>query len=214
MTRIARTSLRLDTQDGLAIEAVRSDPADRPPVAALVFCHPHPLHGGTMHAPLLTTIERTVVAAGASIVRFNFRGVGASEGGHDNGEAERLDLSAAVAAAPGDIPLVVGGWSFGGGVSLQWFASHPDPEAWVGVAPAVFTTSDVPPDPLHGRPALLLVGDREQILPTQAVESLADALGPSAELVILEGCDHFFIGKHADNAASAIARFVAGCAPE
>ena len=80
------------------LEAVVEVPqAEAAPAAFLVVCHPHPLHGGTMDNKVVTTLARTAHQAGAASIRFNFRGVGASEGSFDEGRGETQDALAAVA---------------------------------------------------------------------------------------------------------------------
>ena len=110
------------TVDGAAgaIEIAYAIPAH--PVAIAVVAHPHPLHGGTMDNKVVTTVAKTFAEAGAATFRFNFRGVGASEGKHDEGRGETEDLlevAAHAARAVGELPLWLSGFSFGGGVALR-----------------------------------------------------------------------------------------------
>jgi len=110
-----------------------------PPVLSCVICHPHPLFGGTLQNKVVHTLARTLRAAGGATVRFNFRGVGASEGTHDEGRGEIQDALAAVAWTrarwPGT-PLVLAGFSFGGAVAIQ-AAAVAAPVWLITVAPAV-----------------------------------------------------------------------------
>jgi alpha/beta superfamily hydrolase len=95
--------------------------ADAPPVAAAVVCHAHPLHGGMMHFKVVYRAAKALQSAGLAVLRFNFRGVGRSEGVHDHGAGEQEDARAALLEMrdrfPG-LPLVLGGFSFGSAVSL------------------------------------------------------------------------------------------------
>lgn len=87
-----------------------------PPPAAVVFCHPHPLHGGTMRNNVVHRSARGLHDAGLAVLRFNFRGVGGSEGVHDGSGAEEEDLAAALTFLQGEypgVPLWAGGFSFG-----------------------------------------------------------------------------------------------------
>jgi pimeloyl-ACP methyl ester carboxylesterase len=96
-------------------------PGAGPPRGVAVLCHPHPQHGGTMDNKVVQTLARALVQLGYTAVRFNFRGVGGSEGSWDQGRGEVDDALAVVAAqlrAPG-LPLVLGGFSFGGYVASQ-----------------------------------------------------------------------------------------------
>ena len=111
--------LRLEGAAGV-IEAQR----DRPPGDAAsrgvaVIAHPHPLFGGTMDNKVVQTLARAFVANGWTAVRFNFRGVGASEGTHDEGRGETGDFAAVLAQVAADGPVAVAGFSFGGFVAVN-----------------------------------------------------------------------------------------------
>ena len=93
-----------DTSDGETLEARWDSPDD--PGGVVVFCHPHPLQGGSMMAPLMIAVTTRLVEHGFSVLRFNFRGTGESTGTHDHGEAEQLDITSAVEKASGrSLPL-------------------------------------------------------------------------------------------------------------
>ena len=95
------------------------------PTQALVFCHPHPLHGGTMTVPLMNGVTDVVVSRGVAVLRFNFRGVEESTGVWSGGIDEIDDIAAAVETARSaypDLPLSIAGWSFGAATSLRWIA--------------------------------------------------------------------------------------------
>ena len=97
------------------------DPAEERP-ATIVICHPHPLHGGTMHNKVVTILERSMRELGLRTVRFNFRGVGESEGSHDDGYGETDDLFAVtewVRHTRPDDDLWLGGFSFGSYISQR-----------------------------------------------------------------------------------------------
>src|SRR5437588_1356634 len=97
------------------LEALLEEPEDAPKVAALV-CHPHPLFGGTMHNKVVYRIARALRRAGAVVLRFNFRGVGMSEGAHDQGVGEMEDARAALAILRDrypELPYSMAGFSFG-----------------------------------------------------------------------------------------------------
>ena len=115
------TQLELSSSGGVILEARWDAPPD--PIASIVFCHPHPLQGGTMSAPLMVAVTKALVASRVVVLRFNFRGVGRSTGDHDYGDAEQDDIAAAVAAASKrypDLPLAMSGWSFGAATALRW----------------------------------------------------------------------------------------------
>src|SRR5258706_4962234 len=121
------------------LEALIEEPTDVPLRYAAVVCHPHPLFGGTLHNKVVHTLARSFRSGGAATLRFNFRGVGASEGHHDEGVGEAADTLAAVAWArtrwPA-APLLLAGFSFGAAVAIR-AAAAADPHWLVSLAPAV-----------------------------------------------------------------------------
>lgn len=120
------------------LEAVLKMPAG-PARAAAVVAHPHPLYGGTLHNRVVYATARRLEARGAAVLRFNFRGVGASMGRHDQGRGERQDMTAALAEVrrrlPG-VPLLAAGYSFGCYVALAAGADG-SADALLGLAPPV-----------------------------------------------------------------------------
>ena len=112
-----------------AIECALDRPAHDTPRGVAVLCHPHPQFGGTMDNKVVQTLARAFVQLGYTSVRFNFRGIGRSEGAWDEGRGEVDDALAVVAAlrVPGQ-PLVLGGFSFGGSMASQAAARLPEAE--------------------------------------------------------------------------------------
>ncbi len=171
---------------------------DQPPLNAeaavrgvVVLCHPHPLHGGTMDNKVVQTLARTFVQLGYTSVRFNFRGIGASQGSWDEGRGEVDDALAVVAAhRRSDLPLVLGGFSFGGYVVSQAaLRLNPPAERLVLVGPAVqnFPVADVPAD------TLVIHGESDDVVPLSAV---FDWARPQAlPVTVLPGAGHFFHGQ-------------------
>jgi alpha/beta superfamily hydrolase len=187
------TSIR--TSDDLQLEA-RWDDATGDPSSAIVLCHPHPLDGGTMHAPLMQAVTRRLNAAGMHTLRFNFRGVGTSEGHWGKGLAEVNDVEAAVEAARLAFPnldLGIAGWSFGASTSLRWQVESNSTLPWVGIAPGIRSyRGSQPPAVGQLQPArrLIVFGDRDQFATTAAMEAFAAEFDASVE--VLTGSDHFF----------------------
>lgn len=189
--------MRLTTDDGERLEAAWAHPNRARGV--LTFCHPHPLHDGTMRAPLMVKITDHLVRLGIAVLRFNFRGVGESTGLHDGGRAELADVSAATAEASGlhpELPHGLAGWSFGAATSLNWLAETGSDLPWAGIAPPVRserTPALPPPDRLSGGGSKgFILGERDQFTTVDELRSYADSLGAQLRVI---GADHFFYGQ-------------------
>ena len=177
----------LATSDGETLEA-RWDSPDEP-TGVVVFCHPHPLQGGSMMAPLMIGVTTRLVERGFSVLRFNFRGTGDSTGTHDHGDAERLDVAAAVDAARGTgLGIHLSGWSFGAGTALRWLGEQTEPMPYSGIAPADLNL----PDELPPGPKRIVVGTRDQVIDIEAIRAYAEQ--QSIDLLLTPG-DHFFHGR-------------------
>jgi uncharacterized protein len=175
------------TSDGVVLEARVDLPETRARVT--VFCHAHPLQGGTMNSPLMISVTRRLVEREHVVVRFNFRGTGASTGHHGGGTDEMADVSAAIDHARAwGLPLGVAGWSFGAIVALNWHAAAGEAIPYVGIAPSA---RDLP-DQLSPGPKRIVVGTREQVIDGDALRLYAVEKG--IDLVITPG-DHFFHGR-------------------
>ena len=166
---------------------------DLPARGLAVICHPHPLQGGTMDNKVVTTVARALVQRGFRVVRFNYRGVGASAGAWDEGRGEVDDALAVIAAhrQPGEA-LVLGGFSFGGYVAASANAKLPaDQQArrLVLVAPATvnFQAPPVVAD------TLLIHGEADDVVPLSAT---MDWARPQAlPVVVVPAAGHFFHGQ-------------------
>lgn len=200
----------ITTADGVRLETTWSEPAGTT-VGCVVLCHPHPLDGGTMYAPLMRTVAKTMADAGLRVLRFNFRGVGASQGTWGGGIGEVLDVAAAVAAASAahpDLPLGVAGWSFGATTALHWQAESGSTLPWVGIAPGIRPYRGAPlAEVARLAPArrLIVHGDRDQF--ADATEMAAYAASFGADLELLPGSDHFFFYRERRVGALAAAHF-------
>lgn len=199
---------RIERADGPELEARWDRPATDA-AGAVVFCHPHPQHGGTMTAPLMHKVTKGLVEAGLAVLRFNFRGVGLSEGSWDGGRGEIDDVAAAVERASGDepaLPLGLAGWSFGAVTALAWQARAADASPYAGIAPPVRSEySDRLPAPgdLRAARRLFILGDRDQFATVDELRAYSDEVG--ATLEVLGGSDHFFYFRE-DGVAGLIAR--------
>lgn len=175
-----------------ALEAAIDVPGSEP-VGTAVLCHPHPLYGGTMDNKVVQTMARAFVQLGWRAVRFNFRGIGASQGGWDEGRGEVDDALAVVEAlAPAGHPLVLGGFSFGGYVASQAARRLPEGRSvdrLLLVAPAVknFEVAAVPAD------TLVVHGESDDVVALAA--ALDWARPQSLPIVVVPGAGHFFHGQ-------------------
>jgi hypothetical protein len=178
------------------------------PYPAVVVCHPHPLFGGDMRNSVVTAVCQALVESGIAALRFNFRGVGRSEGGFGDGVGERDDVLAALAylrALEGVDPAKVGlvGYSFGAAVSL--LAADEQVAALVGISPPSIGSS-VPTLAIRC-PALLIAGDRDDVAPMGWLTTLGAAIGSHCRVEVVPGADHFWWG-HADKLAHTVAGFL------
>ncbi len=171
------------------IECAIDAPAGTARGLALV-CHPHPQHGGTMDNKVVQTLARAFVQLGYISLRFNFRGIGTSQGTWDEGRGEVDDALAALAAhrTPGQ-PLLLAGFSFGGYVASQVAQRVPDAEWLVLVAPAV-RNFDVAP---VSASTLLVHGEADEVVPLAAL--LDWARPQQLPVTVLPGAGHFFHGR-------------------
>ena len=185
------------TDDGVSLEAVLTTTGDSR--GAIVLCHPHPQHGGTMRAPILEAITLEAARRGFDILRFNFRGIGRSTGSHGFGNDEVADVDGAVTwMTQRPVPVVgIAGWSFGAAVALNWQSFARSGLAYVGIAPPVDSPlSPALPAPSDLIPArrTFIVGDRDQFLDADELASYANSI--DAEMVRYQTADHFFVLRH------------------
>jgi alpha/beta superfamily hydrolase len=178
-----------------AIEVLRDLP-DGPSHGVAVIAHPHPLFGGTMDNKVVQTLARAFVQSGWTALRFNFRGVGASAGTHDEGRGETDDLLALVAEQAPEGPLALAGFSFGSFVASRalqtlWPARSIDKIVLVGTAAARFEVATLPPES-HDR-TLVVHGEMDDTVPLQAV--LDWARPQSLPVTVVPGGEHFFHGQ-------------------
>jgi uncharacterized protein len=178
-----------------ALEALVELPASAAPKRVAIICHPHPLHGGTLTNKVVYTLARAVQARGAIAVRFNFRGVGSSEGQYDGGSGEIEDALAAVAYAAERWPgssLILAGFSFGANVALR-AASRSSPGWLICIAPAVAMLRGTVLAPAC--PWLIVQGEADEIVDAGQVQRWAATFTPAPQLHLLPGVGHFFHGK-------------------
>ena len=200
-TAAADRSLLLDGPTGTLEVAVDLPEADAPPLPLLaVVCHPLPTEGGTMHNKVVTMTARAMRECGATTVRFNFRGVGHSEGSFDEGRGEADDLRTVVAWAREQHPgkqLWLAGFSFGAYVSLK-MAAELQPALLLSIAPPVGRSWDFSGIEAPACPWLVIQGEADEIVDAQAVKTWAEAQQPPPELVLMPDTSHFFHRKLMD----------------
>lgn len=180
-----------------AIEAVRDEPAPGQSARGVaVIAHPHPLFGGTMDNKVVQTLARAFTQCGWSAVRFNFRGVGASAGVHDEGHGETDDLLEVLRQVAPTGPLALAGFSFGSFVASRalaalWDARPVEKIVLVGTAAARFDVAGLPLD-AHPR-TLVIHGEQDDTVPLSAVFDWARP--QSLPVTVIPGGSHFFHGQ-------------------
>ncbi|MDZ7677180.1 MAG: alpha/beta hydrolase [Acidimicrobiales bacterium] len=185
--------IEIVTDDGLTLHGDLVVPPGTGAVA--VVCHPHPRMGGDRHNTVVDAVFRGLAVTGVAVVRFDFRGVGRSEGTFGSGVDERLDASAALgtaaALAPGT-PLWSIGYSFGGDVALS--SDHPDLTGWVAIAAPLSVIADDPAAATDDRPTTLVVPAHDQFRPPAAARDASAGWGATT-VVEIDMADHFLTGR-------------------
>jgi uncharacterized protein len=167
------------------------------PRAAVVLAHPHPLYGGTFHTKIVYHAAKALCRLGCPVLRFNFRGAGASEGAFDGGAGEMADLRAALdfmaARHPGS-ELWSAGVSFGAWVAMAAGATDDRVTLLLGVSPPVATYdfSGVRDSP---KPKFLIQGERDEQCPLSATREFYAQAAEPKELAVIDAADHLFDGK-------------------
>ena len=167
------------------------------PRAGVVVCHPHPQYGGDMDSPVVVTAARACARSGLATLRFNFRGVGGSTGGWDEGRGEQDDVRAALAhlaeALGPTAPVALAGYSFGAAMAAQVAAAGQPLAGLLLIAPPLAMRGlPAPPAAVQG-PVLVVAGSADTYCPATALTALAMAW-PAASVTVLDGADHFFFG--------------------
>lgn len=175
-----------------AIECAIDAPAGTV-LGVAVICHPHPQHGGTMDNKVAQTLARVAVQTGHRSVRFNFRGVGGSEGAWDEGRGEVEDALAVIEAhREAGLPLLIAGFSFGGFVAAEAARRLPESgkaQRLVLVAPSTARQQvpEVPPD------TVVVHGEADDVVPLSA--TLDWARPQALPVIVFPGVGHFFHGQ-------------------
>jgi len=192
------------------LEAILMLP-DGPPVAAAVVCHAHPLQGGMMHFKVVFRAAKALQKQGVAALRFNFRGVGRSEGIHDKGRGEQDDARAALAEMqrryPG-LPMVLGGFSFGASMALRAGCAGSPARAVFALGLPVGMMTDLSFLNECRVPRLFVQGEADQFGGAERMRPLVERLPEPRRLVIVPGADHFF-HDHLDELQRVVEEWVA-----
>ena len=203
-------SLRIAGSAG-TLEARLDWPAEEPQGVGLL-CHPHPLHGGSMHTKALHRTARALVASRVITLRFNFRGVGTSTGTFAQGDGELQDASAALQHLQRRwprSPIVLGGFSFGSFIAMRLALQHAADihfAALLALAPPVemFDFGFLSDSRL---PVLLIAGAEDPYCPLPALAALHTRIGGAAELAVIQGAGHLFL-EQLDRLETTVQRFL------
>jgi len=191
------------------IEAIIKE-SENPVACCAIVCHPHPLYGGTMHNKVVFRIARAFQDAGFSVLRFNFRGTGLSEGKYDDGVGEQDDLRAAVRFMGEKHPnaaLWIAGFSFGAAVMLRALECDEPLQAFVG-AGVPFSKYDFTKITHCNKPKLFVQGERDEFGSPEELKRWVDTFDEPKELTIIPAADHFFDG-HLSELQQCISDFIA-----
>jgi len=170
---------------------------ERRPIVLLL--HPHPQHGGTMHNKVIYALNQVFMRQGFSTLRFNFRGVGRSQGSFGRGEGELTDAASALdwlqAYNPNAGQCWIAGFSFGAWIGMQLLMRRPEIDRFISVAPPanIYDFGFLAPCPSSG---LILQGDKDETVPEDSVKKLAEKLSKQRDIEIdyriIKGANHFF----------------------
>jgi alpha/beta superfamily hydrolase len=193
--------------DAVKIEGLlQTKPGDK----GVVITHPHPLYGGSMHNNVVESLVRVYQQAGYSTLRFNFRGVGNSQGKYDNGQGEQEDVKAALhyLAEQGKNVVDLAGYSFGAWVNGLTRLDGDSVRRMVMVSPPVAfldfgSALSIP------QLRLVIAGSRDEIAPPELIQTTMPTWNPEARLEIIEGADHFY-GSYTAQLESILTNYLAG----
>ena len=185
---------------GLNFEGVVAEPDDAPrPVPGILICHPGPLNGGNMDNNVVTAVSAALAQQGFATIRFNFRGVGNSQGEHSHGELEHEEALAALdflKAWPGVDGETLGmvGYSFGNRVILGSGDLQKEPSAFAFISPALeaLKSTCLKTDT---RPKFVITGELDRLAPSSEFHPTLDSFAHPFHCQVIAGADHFWVGK-------------------
>ncbi len=187
----------------------------RPNAPIALLLHPHPEHGGTMNNRIVYHLHHAFVKRGFSALRFNFRGVGRSQGVFDRGEGELSDAASSLdwlqSQNPNSTECWIAGFSFGAWIGMQLLMRRPEIDGFISVAPPanMYDFSFLAPCPSSG---LMVHGEQDEIVPTDSVQKLVDKLslqkGITIDFEVIKGANHFFQGDNLEALIGSIDKYL------
>ncbi|MGA9351318.1 MAG: alpha/beta family hydrolase [Anaerolineae bacterium] len=197
-------------EEAIQLEGALHRPGGKDLPAAIV-CHPHSLYGGSMDVSVVVSIARTLAQCDIMAFRFNFRGVGRSEGAFGDGVAELDDVAGAVdlllrAKGVDQGKLYLVGYSFGAWVGLHHAEHDPRICGVVAIGLPVWQSEEGFLSS-YARPKLFIAGEDDSVCPPDVLHRFVEGLPPPKEMRILRGTDHFLIGREKE-VAEAVADFI------
>jgi alpha/beta superfamily hydrolase len=198
----------------------RYQPGNSPNSPIALMLHPHPQHGGTMNNKVIYALFQSFQKQGFAVLRFNFRGVGRSQGKFDRGEGELSDAAAALdwlqTINPNASQCWIAGFSFGAWISMQLLMRRPEISGFISVAPPanIYDFSFLAPCPSSG---LMVQGDQDSIVPQESVNKLVTKLshqrGIKIDYKMVPGASHFFT-EHLDQLTQTVDDYLNVQVPE
>ena len=174
-------------------------PAKEPHAPVAILLHPHPQHGGSMNNKVVYQLYQTFVNRGFATLRFNFRGIGRSQGTYDRGEGELSDAASALdwlqSVHVEARQCWIAGFSFGAWIGMQLLMRRPEISGFISIAPPanMYDFSFLAPCPASG---LIVHGDKDEIVPPDSIVEMIAKVAKQRDVVIdrhlIEGADHFF----------------------
>ena len=198
---------------GLTLEGVVAFPeGEAGSLPGVVICHPHPLRGGNMDNNVVLSVAYALVEAGFATLRFNFRGVGNSEGEHTEGKMESHDALSALKIFKGwpgvdGSRVGVAGYSFGSRVVLETSAIHKTSKAIALISPPLQAVESTPLR-MDKRVVFIISGDQDRLIQSEGLEPALDGFANRPEFHLVSGADHFW-GGFEDQMAPEVCRFFA-----
>ena len=191
------------------LEGVWHLPEDKRPFPAVIVCHPHPLYGGSMSSNVVFSICQALAEASIAALRFNFRGVGKSQGEFGGGTAEQEDVKAALAfvLSAENINrnrIGLAGYSFGGGVAAAVAVREERVKMLALVSPAFMYGGEE----LKGykKPKFIIIGENDNMIAPEGVEEAVEAMPKPKRFELIPGADHFWAG-YEEAVAEKVCRF-------